>query len=85
METKDSDYPDASIFKCLFMLKIRFSLARLSLHTTFAVNLTYTSEPPPAQSQTLQTCLQSSGVLLSEPVRLGLRLKTPNKPNPELT
>lgn len=84
METKDSDYPDASIFKCLFMLKICFSPARLSLHTTFAVNLTYTSEPPPAQSQILQTCLQSS-VLQSEPGRLGLRLKNPKKPNPELT
>lgn len=49
METKDSDYPDASNFKRLFMLKICFSSASLSLRITFTVNLTYTSEPPRAQ------------------------------------
>jgi len=53
METKDSDYPDASIFKCLFMLKICFSPATLSLHITFTVSLTYTSEPPPSQKPNL--------------------------------
>jgi len=70
METKDSNYSDTSIFKCLFMLKIRSSSASLPLHITLPVNLTYASETPQTQGQFYQYCLKPSGVLGFVSVRL---------------
>lgn len=79
METKDTDYPDTSIFKCLFMLKICFRPASLSVPITFTVCSISASEQPQPETQILQTyseIIRSSGIRIWN--NLGLRLKNPN-------